>query len=269
VLGLKDSYLDVKAVLDDETKVFIEMQYVYLKGFEQRILYNAAKGYGNQLVKGQKYHELNPVITLTITKFQLFDAFPDVISYFDFKERYHLTDYPYGDIQMIFVELEKFNKDLEDLGDITDRWIYFMKNAKSLEMVPEKLGEITEIKQAFNIANEAGLSVDELDKIRNQERYLYDQELLREEAQEAKQKLAEAEQKAEQAEQKAEQAEQKLAEAQQRQKVVILRQLSINFGEINSEIQTKINDLSPEKLDNLFEIFLSFQNISDLIDWLQ
>ncbi|HEY9706095.1 MAG TPA: Rpn family recombination-promoting nuclease/putative transposase, partial [Allocoleopsis sp.] len=182
VLGLKDTYLDVKAVLDNDTTVIIEMQYLYLEGFEKRILYNGAKSYANQLVRGQRYYELNPVIALTITKFQLFDAFPDVISYFEFKERYHLIDYPDGDIKMIFVELAKFKKELADLMDITDKWIYFMQNAGSLEIVPDNLGDITEIKQAFDIANEATLSIDELDKVRNQQFYLQDQERLKEKA---------------------------------------------------------------------------------------
>ncbi len=165
VAGLKDTYLDVKAVLDDDTKVIIEMQCAYLPGFEQRILYNTAKDYANQLLIGQRYEELNPVIALTITKFSLFANIPEIISYFEFKERNHLVNYPYGDITMIFVELSKFQKELEDLANITDKWIYFMKKAGSLEIVPEKLGEITEIKQAFAIANEAGLTRDELDKL--------------------------------------------------------------------------------------------------------
>ena len=63
--GMKDTYVDVKAVLSDDTRVIIEMQILNHEGFEKRVLYNAAKNYSLQLKKGDAYHLLNPVIALT------------------------------------------------------------------------------------------------------------------------------------------------------------------------------------------------------------
>ncbi|MCP2729136.1 Rpn family recombination-promoting nuclease/putative transposase [Limnofasciculus baicalensis] len=40
IRGVKDTYLDVKAVLDNEQTVIIEMQVLNVEGFEKRILYN-------------------------------------------------------------------------------------------------------------------------------------------------------------------------------------------------------------------------------------
>ena len=60
--GVKDTYVDVKAVLDDDTTVIIEMQILNHPGFEKRVLYNAAKNYSIQLTKNENYHLLNPVI---------------------------------------------------------------------------------------------------------------------------------------------------------------------------------------------------------------
>jgi hypothetical protein len=70
--GMKDTYVDVKAELDNNSHVIIEMQVLNHEGFEKRILYNAAKKYSAQLKKGDRYHLLNPVIALTITDFGLF-----------------------------------------------------------------------------------------------------------------------------------------------------------------------------------------------------
>jgi predicted transposase/invertase (TIGR01784 family) len=67
--GMKDTFVDVKAVLSNQTNVIIEMQILNVEGFEKRVLYNAAKSYSTQLLKGEKYHLLNPVIALTITDF--------------------------------------------------------------------------------------------------------------------------------------------------------------------------------------------------------
>jgi len=66
--------VDVKATLGDGREVIVEMQVLNIKGFEQRILYNAAKSYSRQLREGEDYTLLNPVIALTLTDFTLFEA---------------------------------------------------------------------------------------------------------------------------------------------------------------------------------------------------
>ncbi|MBP0016199.1 MAG: Rpn family recombination-promoting nuclease/putative transposase, partial [Cyanobacteria bacterium SBLK] len=66
-IDLKDSYLDVKAVLSDGTIVIIEMQVLNVAAFEKRVIYNLSKTYANQLKSGQGYSYLRPVIALTIT----------------------------------------------------------------------------------------------------------------------------------------------------------------------------------------------------------
>jgi hypothetical protein len=50
-----------------------------------------------------------------------------------------LFDYPNPELELFFVELPKFNKELADLETLTDKWIYFMKNTNQLEAVPETM----------------------------------------------------------------------------------------------------------------------------------
>ena len=160
IKGMKDTYVDVKAKLSCDTTVIIEMQILNVQGMEQRILYNAAKAYSTQLVQGERYHLLNPVIALTITDFLMFPELSEYKSCFRLKEKDQLIDYN-GDIELIFIELPKFIKTEEELSDITDKWIYFIKNAGSLEYIPETLSALPELSHAFSIANEAGLSLEE------------------------------------------------------------------------------------------------------------
>ncbi|MCY7323847.1 MAG: Rpn family recombination-promoting nuclease/putative transposase, partial [Phormidesmis sp. CAN_BIN36] len=61
IKGVKDSYLDVKAVTADHKTVIIEMQVLNALGFEKRVLYNAAKAFSIQLEVGESYNLLNPV----------------------------------------------------------------------------------------------------------------------------------------------------------------------------------------------------------------
>ncbi|HAX85749.1 MAG TPA: transposase, partial [Cyanobacteria bacterium UBA11370] len=174
VVDLKDSYLDVKAVLEDKTTVIIEMQVWNVEAFEKRVVYNLCKTYANQLKSGQGYSYLNPVIALTITDFKLFPSTEKIISRFYFQEEAEHFPYQEHELKMVFVELPKFNKKLEDLESLADKWIYFIKEAPSLEVIPPKMREIPQIEKALNIANQASLSVEELEKLHKQEMFLED-----------------------------------------------------------------------------------------------
>ncbi|MEQ9621980.1 Rpn family recombination-promoting nuclease/putative transposase [Coleofasciculus chthonoplastes] len=175
IQGIKDTFLDVKAKLTDETTVIIEMQVLNLSGFEKRILYNAAIAYSIQLEPGDDYTLLNPVIALTLTDFEMFEDLPQVISNFVLKEKNILTDYPINDLELVFVELPKFTKELDELETLADKWIYFIKCARGLETIPEAMAQVPEIRKAFEVANQANLTREELEALEQREMYIHDQ----------------------------------------------------------------------------------------------
>jgi predicted transposase/invertase (TIGR01784 family) len=160
IKGVKDTFVDVKAVLNDDTKVIIEMQVLNHQGFEKRVLYNAAKNYSIQLNKKEQYNLLNPVIALTIVDFTMFQESDKVINRFKLIEKDDFITYN-DDIELIFVELPKFSKELGELKDIKEQWIYFLKNAGSLEYIPKDLDSY--IQEALQNVNEANLSKEELE----------------------------------------------------------------------------------------------------------
>jgi predicted transposase/invertase (TIGR01784 family) len=251
VIGLKDTYLDVKATLDNGRIALIEIQVLNIKTFEKRIAYNAAKAYANQLMTGKGYLQLDPVIALTITDFTLFENTNKVISRFSFREEEEQFDYIFPVITMIFVELPKFNKSLAELESLADKWIYFIKEAPNLEMVPESLETNLEIQQAFNIANSTNLSREELDKFERQLFYLQDQQRFREDAFKAG-------------------LEQGLQQGlQQGKSNLVIRLLTQKLGILEESIQAKILQLSSENLDSLRESFFVFNRVEDLVNWLQ
>jgi predicted transposase/invertase (TIGR01784 family) len=160
IKGMKDTYVDVKAMLADGRQVIIEMQVLNVDGFEQRILYNAAKSYSRQLNEGEDYRLLNPVIALTLTDFIMFEGDRDT-SRFILLEKERFIQYR-DDIELIFIELPKFTKGEEELATIKDKWLYFVRNAGRLTVVPKALEEAP-IQAAFAIANTAALSAEELE----------------------------------------------------------------------------------------------------------
>ena len=167
--GMKDTTVDVKATLADKSQVIIEMQILNHDSFESRILYNAAKNYSNQLEKGDDYALLNPVIALTIVNFEMFE-FEKYKSSFKLFEKENFTEYK-DDIELVFIELPKFKKSLEECDGVEEKWIYFIKNARSLNVVPNNINQA--LQKAFEIANTASLTKEELELQEKREDFLF------------------------------------------------------------------------------------------------
>ncbi|MCC7431358.1 Rpn family recombination-promoting nuclease/putative transposase [bacterium] len=175
IKGMKDTYVDVSVTTSNGKQVIIEMQVLPVEGFEKRILYNAAKKYSNQLGRGKNYKELLPVIALTITDFVMFENFEKVVSKFILKEKEYLTDYTNSDLELVFVELAKFQKSESELESLLDKWLFFLKNAEKLGLVPAKLKSETQILRAFEFANKSQLSREELEFQEKKEIFIMDQ----------------------------------------------------------------------------------------------
>jgi predicted transposase/invertase (TIGR01784 family) len=250
ISGLKDTYLDVKAKITGNKTVIIEMQVINVEAFTKRVIYNAAKTYATQLKPREGYSKLNPLIALTITDFILFENTEKFLSHFVFKEVEENFEY-YREIELVFVELPKFNKNLEQVENLIQSWVYFLKNAPELDEIPDKLASVPEIQTAFNIANRSSLSLKELEALEKREMFFEDQrgaviKGIQEGRQEGRQEGL-----------------------IQGQTALILRQIARRTGEISPEIQTRIQQLSPEQLDDLGEILLDFTSQEDLIAWLE
>ena len=263
---IKDTYLDVRALLDNGSTVIIEMQVLNIEGFEKRVIYNLAKTYGSQLSLRTEQPRLQPFITLIITDFLLFQESGKMINKFRFKEDTELFNYR-DELTLIFLELPKFNKELSALETLSDKWIYFLKSAPSLEVIPSSLGEVSEIEAALNIANRADLNNQELEELRKQEIFIGDrqgevilakQEGLKEGRQEG---LKEGEQKGRQEGEEQGKIQQAIKH--------ILRLARRILGEVSPEIQARIQQLSLEKLDLLAEEIFELTTMENLENWLE
>ncbi|MEG4395313.1 Rpn family recombination-promoting nuclease/putative transposase [Microcoleus sp. BROC3] len=267
VTGLKDTYLDVKAKITGNKTVIVEMQVLNVAAFEKRVVYNAAKTYSTQLKAGEGYLKLNPVIALTITDFILFENTTKLISNFEFTETEEKFVYPNCELKLVFVELPKFKKELNELETLPEKWIYFMKNAPSLEAVPETLGSIEEINTALGIANRANLTLDELNDVDKREMFIQDQigSVMKGIEIGLQQGIEQGIQQG---------IEQGIQQGIERGKVegeigLIIRQIVRRVGDVTVEVQTRIQGLSAEQLDDLGEALLDFRSQEDLIAWLE
>ncbi|NEP50159.1 MAG: Rpn family recombination-promoting nuclease/putative transposase [Moorea sp. SIO3C2] len=243
---LKDTYLDVKAILNDGSTVIIEMQVLNVPAFDKRVIYNLAKTYSNQLKSGQGYYKLKPVIALTITDFTMFEETDRYLTRFVFKEDQDNFIYRNQHLSMVFVELPKFSRSLEDLETASEKWIYFMKEAPNLEAIPDTLSEIPEIAQALTIANQANMSSKDLEELHKREVFMEDRKG------EIRQALEEGRE-----------------EGRLLMQGLISRQLEGKLGAITSEILEGIQQLSLEQLEGLGVAMADFTTSVDLSNWLR
>jgi len=243
---LKDSFLDVRAVLDNNSTVIIEMQVANVAGFGNRVVYNAAKIYSNQLKSGEDYPEIRPIIALTIVDFLMFPKNDKLITNFVLKEKSKNFEYTQEQMGFVFVELPRFKKNLSELETLTDKWIYFIKEAAILEEIPTSLKEVPEIEKALNIANHANLTPQELDKLHGQETLIRDR----------RGQIAFAKQEGEK--------EGRIKGAI----ALIIRLLKKRFGEVPENLKNQLSDLSLEELENLSEEIFDFTTFDDLSNWL-
>ncbi|MGE5343051.1 MAG: Rpn family recombination-promoting nuclease/putative transposase [Candidatus Omnitrophota bacterium] len=160
--GLKESILDVMAIDKRGIHYIVEMQVIHTNALDKRIMYYTSKAYCQQLKKAEEYPKLNQVIFLGFLDFIFFENNPNYAS------RHLILDVEtkenhFQDFELHFVELPKFTKDLGEIENVKEKWIYFVKNAVNLEMIPKEMEEPKEIREAFEVANQFGWTKDELE----------------------------------------------------------------------------------------------------------
>jgi len=166
---LKHSFLDVKCTDHREVHYVVEMQVEYVKGLIKRIVYNSSKAYVNQIERCVDYPKLNQVISINILDFTMFES-PDIgyLSHHLIKES--TTNQCFlEEISYYFIEIPKFTRNEHELTNNLERWVFFLKNAGSLDCIPKSL-QVEVFKKAFDIANRSNLSRDEWE--------LYDQSMV-------------------------------------------------------------------------------------------
>ena len=157
---LKETILDIQATNQNKEKFIVEMQKKDLCDFAKRSLYYTSKAYVEQLDKGYKYDELKKVYFIGILNFDMFENKSFISRHLIINQE--TTKQDIKDFEFSFIELSKFNKELNQLDTTLDKWIYFVKYASNLDLIPTEYEDIKEFKEAFNIATQTKWNKEEL-----------------------------------------------------------------------------------------------------------
>ncbi len=150
IKGLKSSILDVKVTDERDIWYIVEMQVEEPDGFDKRVQYYTAKQYASQIDVGEDYPKLNQVIFIGILDFNFFKDDNEYIT------RHRTVNVKtqkssLNGMEYNFVELPKFTKELKNCKSLVDKWIYFIKNAPNLDVIPADVKD-EGLKQAYQDA---------------------------------------------------------------------------------------------------------------------
>jgi len=136
------------------------MQVAEVDGFDKRALYYASKSYSSQIDRGGLYKKLNPTFFIGILDFE-------ITQNLDYISRYKIVDIDTGeqiiaDIEFTFIELPKFIRQTHALQSIIDEWVYFIKNAENLSLIPDNVAD-EGLKNAYEDADKHNWTKKELE----------------------------------------------------------------------------------------------------------
>jgi len=167
----KESRLDIKAKLDNENLVNIEVQIQYDKNIDKRTLYYWSKIYSQQLNTGSAYQGLNKTITINILCFEYFPHQYIHSSYHIRHDKNHeiLID----DLEIHMIELPKLLKYKQEMNETLKTWLLFLTDPEN-SVIEEKKKEMKEMSEAVGRLELISRSKVEREKAWAREKYLND-----------------------------------------------------------------------------------------------
>ena len=172
----KVGILDIRAKIEDKINCNIEMQIVDRKNIEKRILYYWSKLYSMNLKAGKDYENLEKVIVILITDYEI-DNLKEIEKY---ETKWNIREEEYQKViltevmEFYIIELPKYEKyKAKTKNEDLNRWIKFIKEPEVVEM-----GDNKEIKKAKEVLEEISKDKRERYLAELREKYILDQKAI-------------------------------------------------------------------------------------------
>ncbi len=161
IAGSKTTILDLRAKDQAGNSYIVEMQVTDKKGLDKRITYYSAKGYASQLDASEDYYKLKPVIFIGILNFEYMQGSNYLSRHLILDAATH--EHKLKDLEFTFIELPKFNKTEQELQTMVEKWIFFIKNAENLNVIPASVND-KGLQSAYQEADRHTWSKEELEE---------------------------------------------------------------------------------------------------------
>lgn len=153
--------LDIFGILDNNTRIDVEMQVINHRNMEKRSLFYWAHMYlhFDALKKGQSYRQIKPTIAINILRFSFLPCKEPFSQYglYNPKNQHKLTD----DLELDFLEIPKYkNKPVKEMNRV-ERWLAYFANRlddegkEELAMSNPEIAEAMEASDRFMMDDKA------------------------------------------------------------------------------------------------------------------
>lgn len=157
-------------------KLIVELQKTKQKFFKDRTLYYSTFPIRDQAIRGSEWNfELKRIYTIAILNF-IFDEDKNQAEKFRYDVK--LSDIEtrevfYDKLTFIYLEMPKFEKNIDEIETRFEKWLYVLKNLHKLDRIPERLKENIFLK-LFQIAEIAKFNPQEYQDYEDSMKYYRD-----------------------------------------------------------------------------------------------
>lgn len=139
----------------------VELQRIRQNYFKDRTVYYATFPIVEQAKQGKDWlYQLKPIYCISILDFKLQECPSDqVIHTIELKDQNNQVFY--DKLTFIYFEMPKFNKSEHELNTELDKWLFYIKNLKELNVIPQVFQGNQVFEQAFKKAQLANLNREE------------------------------------------------------------------------------------------------------------
>ena len=151
----KFSIVDVRCKDNRGRQFLVEMQMVWSREFEQRVMFNSAKAYVRQLNSKEEYHLIEPVYSLNIVN-DIFEK--DIPEYYHYYRMVHekYSNKVIEGLHLVFVELPKFTPQTISEKKMQVLWLrYLTEIEECTKEVAQELLDNPEISKALTVVEES------------------------------------------------------------------------------------------------------------------
>ena len=158
----KNSIVDVFCKTKDGRKFIVEMQMCWTADFKDRVLFNSAKVYVDQLEHAEDFSLLRPVYSLNLVDAVFEKDVPEFIHHYKVVHEKYTGKLIEG-FHIVFVELPKFKPQSIAERKMAVLWLRFLTEInKTTERIPDEFMESSEISQAVKLVEESAYTREQL-----------------------------------------------------------------------------------------------------------
>jgi predicted transposase/invertase (TIGR01784 family) len=253
-----NTLIDRKAIFDvycqavTGERFIVEIQKAKQNFFKDRSVYYATFPIQEQAKKGNWNYELAAVYTVGVLDFIFADHSDDETMIHMVQLKNQKCEVFYDKLTFVYIELPKFTKTLDELETHADKWLFLLRHLAELEEPPTDLQEGI-FSELFEVAEIANFSPAEQLVYQDSLKHYRDMYSI------AETLLQEGQEKG---------LQQGLQQGLQREVALVVRLLSRQVGNLSAELQAQVTALPLSLLEDLGEALLDFENLPDLITWL-